>query len=380
MNTGIYIHVPFCASKCDYCSFYSIPCGSMEPSERRGLLDRYFSVLVREIEGSARNHGLHVDTVYFGGGTPSYAGPSLLRGVLDSLRGHFNLLPGAEISVECNPGDFSVSLAGELVDIGVNRITLGIQTFSGRLRSVIGRSAPQGSPGLLSELMSVRGVAHGIDLIAGIPGCGDDELHDELVPVTGMRPEHISAYMLSVEEGTPLARRLRPDSAAGEEQRRLFGMVMEILTGAGYRHYEISNFCLPGFESRHNLKYWTFRPYIGFGVRAHGFTGGRRFYNDQSLEEYLDGPASREDTRPPSAAMAEFIMTGLRLIDGFTAGDFEAALDAQVPASVKYGFGELSKRGMIDIAGDGRNERYRLTREGLFLADSVIYTAVESLL
>ena len=380
MNTGIYIHVPFCAAKCDYCSFYSIPCGSMEPSARRGLFDRYFSVLKREIADSARYQGLPVDTVYFGGGTPSCVGSAHLGGVIDILRGNFNLLPGAEISVECNPGDFSASLAGGLVDIGANRITLGIQTFSGRLRSVIGRSAPPGSPGLLAGLMSVKGIVHGIDLIAGIPGCTDDELRDELAPVTAMRPEHISAYMLSVEEGTPLARRLRLDGAAGEDQRRLFGMAMDILAGAGYRHYEISNFCLPGFESRHNMKYWTFQPYIGFGVRAHGFAGGRRFYNDQSLEEYLDGPVSREDTRPLSAAMAEYIMTGLRLIDGFTTGDFEAALEAEVPPAVARCFGELNKRGMIDIAGDGSDLRYRLTREGLFLADSVIYTAVESLL
>ena len=147
----------------------------------------------------------------------------------------------------------------------MNRLTLGIQTFSERLRGVIGRSAPAGNAELLAEFMSVDGIAHGIDIIAGIPGCTDEELDAELAPVAALKPEHVSAYMLSVEEGTPLAGRMILDAAAGEEQRRHFATAIATLTRAGYRHYEISNFCLPGFESRHNLKYWEYLPYLGFG-------------------------------------------------------------------------------------------------------------------
>jgi len=338
------------------------------------------SVLKSEIEASTHCHGMPVDTVYFGGGTPSLAGPDTIGQILSIIRSCFKLLPGAEISVECNPGDFSVPAACAFRDLGVNRLTLGIQTFSERLRGVIGRSAPAGNAELLAEFMSVDGIAHGIDIIAGIPGSTDEELDAELAPVAARKPEHVSAYMLSVEEGTPLAGRMILDAAAGEEQRRHFATAIATLTRAGYRHYEISNFCLPGFESRHNLKYWKFLPYLGFGVRAHSFVGGRRFYNAQSLEEYLAGPVRSEDVRTGNAAHAEFIMIALRLIDGFTDAEYEAALGAGMPDSVARSFEEQQRRGMIEIAAGGKSTAYRLTREGLFLADSVIYAAVESLL
>jgi len=377
---GVYIHVPFCRQKCDYCSFYSVPCLGLGTPEREGLFARYLSVLKGEIASRQEYHGLPVDTVFFGGGTPSFAGASFINGVLDEMRRCFVLEADAEISVECNPGDLDSAFLRELREGGVNRVTVGVQAFDEDLRKRIGRRVSMGGAGSLEAFLETPGFVHGLDIIAGIPGAGDAEVLHELEAAAALRPEHVSAYMLALEEGTPLAKRMIMDDASSEDQRRHFAMTTDFLGSRGYRHYEISNFCLPGCESRHNMKYWTFQPYLGFGVRAHGFTGGRRYYNEQSLDEYLSGPVIREDIRDTGGVMAEFIMTALRLIDGFTAGAFRSVLGEALPDAVKRRFDGLESKGMITIADTAGDTRYRLTREGLFFADSVIYTAVEPLL
>jgi oxygen-independent coproporphyrinogen III oxidase len=222
-----------------------------------------------------------------------------------------------------------------------------------------------------------------VDLIAGIPGGNPDDARADANALLIFRPEHVSAYMLSLEKGTPLAARFRSTYETERSSRESFEALMDGLVRGGYTHYEISNFALPGFQSMHNLKYWKFLPYLGLGASAHSFTGGRRRYNAQSMEEYVreDGARLIIDERGPRAAAAEFIMTGLRLLEGFSVAYFEEMLGFALPEKVARRFQELEDDGLVERARDDPGGALiRLTREGLFAADDVIFRAVEPLL
>ena len=376
----MYIHIPFCAAKCDYCSFYSIPVEGLSPGSFEDIESRYFIRLIDELELRMDIQGTEIDTVYFGGGTPSLVKPGHIESTLNTLRSCFQILPGAEISIECNPENFSFDRFSLWKSFGINRITLGIQSFNPRLRSLIGRRATWADRGILEKFMTVPGIIHGIDLIAAIHGSTDEELSGDLDHVIECRPEHVSAYMLTVEEGTPLSRVFTAGNNFEDDQRRKFEKTMDTLVENGYIHYEISNFALPSFESKHNLKYWKFAPYIGLGVRAHSFIGGRRLYNNQTLDEYLRGPSILEDRRGGKSAAAEYLMMAFRLLHGFTDREFESMLGSPVPEAVLRSMEGNEKSGMIDIQNDCEGVRFKLTRDGLFLADSVIYDVIETLL
>ncbi len=381
MTGGIYIHVPFCRRKCDYCAFYSVPARCEAPSPP--VPDRYIRTLIDEIRERLPAAGFtSADTVYFGGGTPSLLAADQLSDVLGVVRQCAELEAGAEITLEMNPGDVSVGALEGFRDAGVNRVVLGVQTLNARLHGVIGRSAALCTAGDLDLFFCMPGIVHCADIITGIPTQGVDELARDIDLVVRYRPSHISAYVLSVEKNTPLAGRISLDAAAESEQAALFEAAMARLKGHGYEHYEISNYALPGFRSRHNMKYWRFDPYIGCGPGAHSFVRGERYINAMTVEEYMAAGRALldHDERRPGAVAAEYIMTGLRLLQGMSLDEMEERIGLRLPGAVMDRIRKAEDDGMVALSGAGEGRLIRLTTRGIMVADRVIYGIVEPLL
>lgn len=381
---GVYIHIPFCRQKCDYCGFYSIPVGHLSLRERDSLLKRYILKLCEEIERKAAAlEGYMVDTVYFGGGTPSMLEPESTAMVMDRLRVAFPCRPaGREVTLECNPEDFSSQRMAGYTEAGVNRVVLGVQTLNGRLRRAIGRAGPLCSRAMLDAFFSARGITRCIDIIAGIPGQEKKQLSEEIEILAAYGPEHVSAYMLGVEKGTPLHGRITLPGRFEAGQKALFNSLMDRLKRRGYRHYEVSNFALPGHESRHNMKYWRFMPYAGFGAGAHSFIRGERYCNSPDVEAYLGGKGCRviRDERSAGAAAAEYIMTGLRLMEGISLDDYREKAGMSVDEKLMVKLRDHEQRGLIQIEEIGGDRRVRITGKGFFVIDAVVYGLVEHLL
>ncbi len=378
MKAGIYIHVPVCLTKCDYCAFYSESLASLADAD--AALDIFLDQLIREIDTRAEKYpGITADTLYFGGGTPSLLGPERIYRIVKHIEKTFTLSSGDEITLEVNPVH-SGQLA-EYRDSGINRVVLGVQTLDKKIHSIIGRKPPMPSQEMLDGFFGVEGITHCVDMITGIPGQTPEGYGDELKKIIAYRPEHISVYTLSIEEGTGLSRRMKPDDSFQEHQGRMFEENLSLLGAAGYEHYEISNFCLKGCESRHNLKYWRFEPYLGFGPSAHSFTGDKRFGNSMSFGDYLwaDKFQYQSDERSPEDSMVEYIMTGLRLRSGFSVAEMEHRLNFRVPTDVMKAIRKVSDDGYLCFSEDD-NLRIRLTLDGILVADWVIYTVVESVL
>lgn len=376
MNAGVYIHVPFCRRKCDYCSFFSVPVDPASEGVPGGLFERYTNRVLSEIEQRAYETAAHsFDTIYFGGGTPSLLSPALVGRIIRAVRSAFSDAEReSEITLECNPEDFHPDRMAAYRDAGVNRVVLGLQTLDEDLRGVIGRRGKAPNDDMLDAFFATDGMVHCVDLIAGIPGQTREGLARELGRVLAYRPEHVSAYLLSVEKNTPLEKRLTPTGESDVEQRRRFEELIELMEGSGYTHYEVSNFCLPGFESRHNMKYWTFAPYYGYGPGAHSFDGKDRFCNADTVSAYLDGPwkGAFRDERGANAPAEEFLLTGLRLRRGITRSAYEAVTGSRMPASLEEEFARFAERGLAVVEREGDDIRYRFTLEGLFYMDGLV--------
>jgi oxygen-independent coproporphyrinogen-3 oxidase len=381
VKLGVYVHIPFCRKKCDYCNFYSVPLSSSSYAENE--IESYIERILIEIEKRAGDLSTYsVDTIYFGGGTPSLLSPEQIERVISSLRLHLRCESDrSEISLECNPEDFSVTKIEGYKQAGINRVVLGVQTLHKRLHSTIGRSSTICDDILLNDFFSIDGIAHGIDLIIGIPGEREDELISDLNGILRYEPEHISAYLLSIERGTKLYERAVLSDDYDELQRRLFMLTREKLLAGGYNHYEISNFALPSFESRHNLKYWRFMPYAGFGVRAHSFCNNERWYNDMPVSDYLtDDVVLTRDARNQNQIIAEFLLTGLRMLKGISLRDFKREIGSEISIELMERVEEMQDGGFVELVSEEDDVFIRLTGDGIFLMDSIVFKLTESLI
>jgi oxygen-independent coproporphyrinogen III oxidase len=380
MTAGIYIHVPFCRAKCDYCGFYSVPLAGAGGGV--AVPDGYVRRLHDEIRERLVPGALAAaDTVYFGGGTPSLLSPGQVGGIVRLIAERVALVPGTEITVEMNPGDLSVEKLEGYRAAGVNRAVLGVQTLSPRLHGLIGRSAAVCTEKELDLFFGITGLVHCADLIAGIPTQSAEELTRDIDIIAGYRPPHISAYLLSIEKKTPLAARMAPGPALEAAQAACFKALGSRLKGHGYEQYEISNYAVPGYESRHNMKYWRFEPYIGFGPGAHSFINGERYINAMGVGEYLGAGrfVLEHDARTARAAAVEYLMTGLRLLRGVSLRVLEARLSFRLPGSVMERIGKAASEGMVVIEED-EDSTIRISERGLILADRVIYSIVEPMI
>lgn len=379
---GLYIHIPFCKSKCVYCDFYSLPLGAEPPRQR---MERYTAALGRQLEELAPRAAAHqVDTVYFGGGTPSLLGEKLLRQLLKSVDKHYRVARGAEITLEANPdsaGDWRTLRA--LRRAGVNRLSLGVQSADDRELRALGRPhtfAQAEEAVAAARRAKIKNLS--LDLIYGLPGQTMELWQQTLERAAALEPEHLSCYGLKVEEGTPLwEMREGAELPDDDAQADMYLWTVDRLAQLGYAQYEISNFARPGYESRHNLKYWTLGEYAGFGPGAHSDLGDVRYSYVRDLEAYCRGVEAGEsvvdasDRIPPRERDMEYIMLGLRTVRGVDRREFEYR--CRLPFAPVQAV--LERFAATGHALSNQEGRWRLTPEGFLLSNQIIGQALDAL-
>lgn len=372
MFSRLYVHVPFCVAKCHYCAFIS---GTPHEQE----LAEYPELLLRELQLHPAA-GRPVDSIYFGGGTPSLLQPPQLDRLLKGIASHTGIQPDAEITLEANPGTIDgISLKG-FRDSGINRISLGIQSFDDRTLKSLGRiHTAEQSRQALRDARDAGFSNVSIDLIHSLPGQSLDQWKSELLRATELSPDHISIYGLTVEEGTPFARVYPPGSpelADEDLSADMFELADEFLPAAGFEHYEIANYARPGYRSQHNSGYWRRDGYLGLGVAAHSFLRkgyGVRFSNPDTLEEYRRGVLSGHPERlgefelPLSEAMAEYMYLGLRLSDGVNRHSFELEFGRSLESVYGAVTTDLVKFGLLNQ----NDAAITLTRRGMLISNQV---------
>ena len=360
---GLYVHVPFCAVKCPYCDFYSNP-------YRRERAEAYAARVAENI--AAYPAELSVDTVYFGGGTPSILPPPLLGQMLHAARRRFSLAADTEITLEVNPLTATPVALDAWRGLGVNRLSFGMQSAVDAELHRLGRrhTAAQGIAAV--DRAAAAGFQNiSCDLMLGTPGQTGESLAQSLAVYAQLPIAHVSAYLLSIEPGTPFdTEAMRSQVPDGDAAALLYVQMAECLEQHGFRQYEISNFARPGFESRHNLKYWQCVDYIGIGPAAHSCFNGRRYAVPPDLDAVLQAPRQQEiltDEEPYTPE--ERVMLGLRLAEGIRQQDFSESCWAGLLHRAE----PLQKAGMLWIEPD----RIRLTRQGFLVSNSVICSLVE---
>ncbi len=288
MTAALYIHIPFCEIRCGYCDFFTV-------TGREEQIPAYLSALEREIALCLQEHAEHAltfETLYFGGGTPSLLSAGQLESLISTALAKFNFAPNPEITLEANPATLDLAKLRELRAVGINRLSLGVQSFHPKELHFLDRDHTVTQAITNYEQARQAGYDNiSIDLIFGLPKQTQQAWQENLKRAAALAPDHISAYNLSFEDGTPLTTQLQAGKikrAPEERQRRMLLATIEYLREHGLQHYEISNYARPGLESRHNQKYWDGSPYLGLGVSSHSYVNGRRFWNVRNLKTYLD--------------------------------------------------------------------------------------------
>jgi len=322
---GIYIHIPFCASKCGYCDFYSLSgCDHLMPEYQDALLDH-----IEESTDAICNY--EVDSIYFGGGTPSFYGADRILEILDVLKLNGNVRLDSEITVECNPDSISFNAMKLLREEGVTRLSFGVQATDNDLLKLIGRRHNfQQAVRAISDARKAGFDNISVDLIYGLPSQTKADWADTLAKIVELHPEHISCYGLKLEEGTPMWESYRnsPIMPDDDEQADMYSYAADMLQRYGYHQYEISNFCAKGFESRHNLKYWNLDDYMGFGPGAHSAVGKLRYSYVKDIKQYIAGVerglsiVDEYEMISPLERSAEYIMLAMRTARGISEHDY----------------------------------------------------------
>lgn len=369
---GVYVHIPFCRSKCEYCDFYSLG-GSRD----RRLVDNYMQALaVHFKETGARATDYVVDTVYFGGGTPSFFGADNLRRIFAELLHRFRVDKDAEITFEANPDSVNPTLLRKLRAEGFNRMSLGVQSDSDDMLKKLGR--PHNYEQARQAVLNARDAGFdniSVDLMYGLPSQSQEQWEATLRHVLLLKPEHVSCYGLKVEENTPLYSYAEqanlPDD---DEQAEMYLKAVAVLEQEGFRQYEISNFSKPGYESRHNLKYWLGGEYIGFGPSAASDFAGKRFTIRPDIETYVRGLLRQDvpilsecESVPDRERAGEYVMLRLRTTRGINADEYEKRYLMPF-APLQRVIDKLAEQGLFRQ----QNERWVLTPKGFLLSNQII--------
>ena len=370
-SLGLYVHVPFCRSKCQYCDFYSLPCKDDK------LMDGYLDAVcahIKEAGALAPNH--KVDTVYFGGGTPSFFGAEGMAVILTTIRRNFDVDNNAEITFEANPDSISEKLLHRLRAEGFNRVSLGIQCDDDEILKKLGR--PHTYAQAVTAYQRIRKAGYrnvSVDLMYGLPGQTLADWQETLDNVLKLLPEHISCYGLKVEEGTPLYEYKDAANLPGDDlQADMYLAAVEMLRSRGYRQYEISNFARKGLYSRHNMKYWTGGEYLGFGPSASSDFAGKRFTLSRDLQAYLQGIRDGGEVMevvqdiPLRERAGEYLMLRLRTSAGIAADEYERMflLPFEPLAEV------LAKHRSLGYVGINDEGRWYLTPKGYLISNTII--------
>lgn len=326
-NVGIYIHVPFCLSKCHYCDFCSVT--GADDAKKDAYVSRICSE-IRDFADKIKQTGElpQADTVYFGGGTPTLMSAEQFARILEAVESSFGISQSAEITAECNPRSIDGKGLSDLRGLGVKRLSIGMQSIHDSELRMLGRI--HGSGDFLETYDAARGAGFdniSVDLMYGIPNQTRETFKKSVEGLAMLAPEHISSYALTVEEGTNFHRRRDSLDLPDEDTvSDMYADMGEILVKYGYHKYEISNFSKEGGESRHNLKYWTYEDYLGFGSAAHSYFDGVRFAHSRDIDAYIEGKRTIIDVEPINKleAMNEYVMLGMRLSKGIDIFDFKA--------------------------------------------------------
>jgi len=320
--SSAYVHIPFCRRRCFYCDFPVSVVGDRLRGETSGTISQYVEALCREIAMAPT--GQPLKTIFFGGGTPSLLSTKQLERILVTLEKHLGIAPGAEISMEVDPGTFDLPHLSGYSTVGVNRVSLGVQGFQAELLQIAGRSHSVVDIFTSVELIhQVEIPEFSLDLISGLPHQSLEQWQDSLEQAIATIPTHISIYDLTIEPGTAFGRYYQPGDQplpTDETTVQMYQMGQKVLTDAGFEHYEISNYARPGHQCQHNRVYWENRPYYGFGMGAASYLDGKRFTRPRKTKEYyrwLDsGGVIDCQVTPPEEVLLETLMLGLRLAEG----------------------------------------------------------------
>ena len=362
---GIYVHVPFCKSRCIYCGFFS----TTALSQRRVYVD----ALIAELhQRRTFLSGQSISTIYFGGGTPSLLSIQELEEILSSIYNIYNVEDGAEITLEGNPDDLNPAYLVQLRRLGINRLSMGMQTFSDvRLRFLHRRHTAAQAIASVQAAQRAGFDNISIDLMFGFSGQTCADWQDDVLRALSLDVQHVSAYSLMYEEGTRLTAMLdRGDIAEVNEEESLlmYECLLDCLHQAGFRHYEISNFALPGYESRHNSSYWHGVPYLGVGAGAHSYDGRIRSFNVESLTDYLAGASPVQETLTLYECYNEYVFTGLRTVNGISISYLRSLFGEDLMAYCQCNAQQHLQNGSLVCEGD----ILRLTRRGLFVSNDVM--------
>lgn len=369
-SIGLYLHFPFCRAKCAYCDF---------PSEagQDALIEPYLAALEKEM---AFYQGLGVNTLYLGGGTPSLMSSPQLEHLFQAIHRHFAVDADAEITMEVNPATGSPELWGTAVNIGVNRISMGAQSFCDRLLRHIGRVHDARAIHKTVQEFQVAGIQNfSLDLMYGLPDQSLKDWRQSLETAVGLKPKHLSLYSLSVEEGTPFSREQRRGSLilpTEDEEVAMAEMANTVLRQAGMQRYEIASWAIPGFESRHNLGYWRLDPYVGLGTGAHSYYQHRRYAHSRDLKAYLKDPLPMIPSEPLTQReeMEEFMFLGLRkLVEGVAPSRFHRRFGVSLDEIYGNAIRHLRSMGMLEMLED----RLVLTGQAVPVANNVFMEFLE---
>ena len=382
-NIGIYIHIPFCKKKCEYCDFKSYV-------GKENLIDRYIKWVNYELkevgEGNKIDYENNIDdliivkTIYIGGGTPSILPPKYISDILRTVKENYTIdNENLEVTIEVNPGTVDEEKLMEYKKCGVNRLSIGLQATQNRVLNVLGRIHTYND--FLVTYNSARKIGFdniNVDLMLGIPGQSLEDVQESVEKIIKLSPEHISTYSLIIEEGTPFYKKLEKNeiNLPGEEiERKMYWLVKRKLEDAGYVHYEISNFAKRGYESKHNLACWNQEEYVGVGAAAHSYTNNVRYSNICEIEEYINNYENNNETnnfefhekQTKDSKMKEFMMLGLRKINGIKIQDFKNKFGENPIYLYRKELDKLVNENLLEIDGDV----IKLTEKGLDLANLV---------
>ena len=367
---SLYIHVPFCATRCVYCDFFS------------NTDTRYKEPYLRAIEKEMELRGEYIDddtleTIYLGGGTPSQLSGNDLERIFNAISRRFSIAEGAEITLEANPDDIRPDYLSALRDLPINRISMGIQSFQPEDLRLLNRRHDREQAIRAVELCQAHGFTNlSIDLIYGLPGQTPEAWEENLRQAIRLGTPHLSAYHLTYEEGTALYKRLQAGQVEPVDEEvsvTLFHILTERMAEAGFQHYEISNFARPGFHARHNSAYWTGKPYLGLGPSAHSYNRTSREWNVASLPLYLRGiesgqPATERETLDLSTRYNDFIITGLRTMWGISLDKLRTEFGEALLAYCQKQALPYIQRGLLRQ----ENDRLALSQAGILLSDGIM--------
>lgn len=371
---GIYVHIPFCKRKCSYCDFKSF--SNIDEINQK----KYVDALIKEIQNSQNTNKYIVTTIYIGGGTPSFINETYIKDILQAIYKKWEIKNDVEITIEVNPGTITKEKLEAYKNMGINRLSIGLQSTNNYLLNKIGRIHSYEE--FIENYILARKIGFeniNIDLMLALPEQNMEDLMQSVKKVINLNPEHISIYSLILEENTELWKKVKnkeENLVEDDLEREMYWKSKKAFEDAGYIHYEISNYAKPGFESKHNTNCWSQKQYLGFGIAAHSYFNGKRFYNVEDLNKYITNIEKNEfenniiieeENRTKEDVAKEYMMLGLRKIEGVSISEFQRRFELNPLFYFRFEISKLQEMDLIEVDLDN----IRLTKKGLDLANIV---------